>query len=101
MFSTHIQGVVDLLRCGAGKDGSVFYDIAVRIQSYASRQQLAVTDTQRQDAIVQEFDRVLLTTLGTAGLRLFEFRIQTPYEKYEKNREKYAVMVNSFQCKEV
>lgn len=86
---------------GAGKDGRLFYDIAVRIQSYASRQQLAVSDTERQDAIVQEFDRVLLTTLGTASLRLYEFRIQTPYKKYAKDTSVYKTMAGSFQCKEV
>ena len=85
----------------AGKDGRLYYDIAVRIQSYASRQQLAVSDTERQDAIVQEFDRVLLTTLGTASLRLYEFRIQTPYKKYAKATSVYKTMADSFQCKEV
>ena len=60
-----------------------------------------MTDTERQDAIVQEFDRVLLTTLGTASLRLYEFRIQTPYKKYEKNRAKYTTMGDSFECHEV
>lgn len=86
---------------GTGKDGQLFYDIAVRIKSFASRQQLAVSPNQRQDAMVQEFDRVLMTTLGTASLRLYEFRIQTPYKKYEKSTDVYVTMANSFQCQEV
>lgn len=85
----------------AGKDGKPYYDIAVRIQSYASRQQLAVSDTQRQDAVVQEYDRVLLTTLGVANNRLYEFRMQTPYKKYVKNSGLYETMAESFRCKEV
>jgi hypothetical protein len=85
----------------AGKDGKLFYDIAVRIRSYASRQQLAVTNKEVQDAIVQEFDRVLLTTLGAASMRLYELRIQVPYNRYERYSDVYTTMANSFQCKEV
>lgn len=85
----------------AGKDGNQYYDIGIRVQSFASRQQLAVSDTQRQDAIVQEFDRVLLTTLGVANERLYEFRVQTSYKRYSKNPSLYEVMADSFRCKEV
>jgi hypothetical protein len=81
-----------------GKNGQEYYDIAVRIRSYASRQQLAVSDSQRQEAIIQEFDRVLLTTLGVANMRLYEFRIQTPYKRLEKNSDTYTTMATSFQC---
>jgi hypothetical protein len=73
----------------------------MRIQSYASRQQLAVSDVERQGAIVQEFDRVLMTTLGTANKRLYEFRLQTPYRNYNKSQEAQRIMAESFRCKEV
>ena len=51
--------------------------------------------------MVQEFDRVLLTTLGVANNRLYEFRMQTPYKKFTKNSSLYEMMAESFRCKEV
>lgn len=84
-----------------GDDGKEYYDIVTRIRSYASRQQLAVSDKQRQDAVVLEFDRVLYTTLGTANQRLYEFRVQGPYARVGKDAPLYDAMARSFQCKEV
>jgi hypothetical protein len=85
----------------AGKNGQLYYDVGVRIRSYASRQQLAVTDVQRQEAVVQEFDRILFTTLGVANKRLYELRMQTPYKRYMKNTDVFDTMATSFQCKTV
>jgi hypothetical protein len=79
----------------------MYYDIGIRIQSYASRQQLAVNEAQRTNAIVQEFDRVLITTLGVANMRLYEFRLQTPFKRFSKDPRIYEVMTTSFQCNEV
>jgi PsbP len=85
----------------AGVDGRLYYDVGIRIQSYASRQQLAVTKEERSDAIVQEFDRVLVTTLGAANMRLYEFRLQAPYKRYKKSTDLYDSMLFSFRCNEV
>jgi hypothetical protein len=90
-----------LRHCIVGDDGKLYYDIGVRIQSYASRQQLAVSEEERQGAMVQEFDRVLMTTLGTANRRLYEFRLQTPYRNFNKSREIHRTMAESFRCKEL
>lgn len=85
----------------AGADGKLYYDIGVRVQSFASRQQLAVTEEERMGAIVQEFDRVLITTLGVANKRLYQFRLQTNFKRFKKAEDSYGTMVKSFRCKEV
>ena len=85
----------------AGADGKLYYDVGVRIQSYASRQQLAVTGEERADAVEQEFDRALLTTIGTANNRLYELRLQTPYKRYMKRSDVYDTMLELFRCNEV
>lgn len=92
--------VADSHAC-AGPDGKLYYDIGVRVQSFASRQQLAVSEEERKDAIVQEFDRVLITTLGVANKRLYEFRLQTNFKRFRKTENVYGTMVKSFTCKEV
>lgn len=48
-----------------------------RIQSYASRSQLAVSAAERNAAIELEWDRLLITTLGVANKRLYECRLQS------------------------
>lgn len=85
----------------AGTDGKLYYDVGVRIQSYASRQQLAVYEEERTEAIVQEFDRVLVTTLGVANSRLYELRLQTAYKRYNKDPAPFGAITSSFKCKEV
>ena len=85
----------------AGDDGKIYYDVGIRIQSYASRQQLAVNQEQRRDAIVQEFDRVLISTLGVANKRVYQFRLQTSYPRYKKDTSTFDTIIDSFRCKEV
>lgn len=85
----------------AADDGQLYYDIVSRVKSYASRQQLAVTDAERQDAMVLEFDRVLINTIGTANMRLYQLRIQTPYSRYTKAGVSYQEMMDSFKAREV
>lgn len=85
----------------AGEDGQLYYDIVSRVKSFASRQQLAVNVAEREEAIVMEYDRVLINTLGTANKRLYQLRIQTPYSRYTKEGVSYATMLDSFRTKEV
>lgn len=82
-------------------DGKEYYDIQTRVKSYASRNQLAVTQGEIEDAIVQEFDRRYLTVLGTAGNRLYEFRLQTDEETFKKDPDRLLKIAQSFKCKEV
>eukprot|EP00890_Picochlorum_soloecismus_P004635 jgi/Picsp_1/5172/NSC_02535-R1_lumenal -like protein len=82
-------------------DGKVYYDIQTRVKSYASRNQLAVTQGEIDDAIVQEFDRRYLTVLGAAGNRLYEFRLQTDEETFKKDPDRLLKIAQSFKCKEV
>lgn len=44
---------------------------------------------------------MLLTTLGVANERLYEFRMQTSYARFSKNKGVYDTMAESFRCKEV
>ena len=82
-------------------DGKVYYDIQTRVKSYASRNQLAVTQGEIDDAIVQEFDRRYLTVLGAAGNRLYEFRLQTDEKTFKKDPDRLLKIAQSFKCKEV
>mmetsp|Transcript_24278 Transcript_24278/g.67511 ORF Transcript_24278/g.67511 Transcript_24278/m.67511 type:complete len:261 (-) Transcript_24278:115-897(-) len=77
-------------------DGKSYYDIEVRIKSYATRSQLAVTQAERAQEL--EFDRRLITTLGTAQGRLYELRIQTSSDKYESLQGEIAKIQQSFRC---
>lgn len=47
------------------------------MKSYASRNQLAVSQKQVDEALELEWDRRYLTVLGVANKRLYEFRLQT------------------------
>lgn len=59
--------------------------VQMRAQSYASRSPLASTQTEINASFEKEWDRRLLTTLGVAGKRLYELRLQTPETSFEKN----------------
>jgi hypothetical protein len=59
-----------------GRDGKQYYDIDTRVQSYASRNQLAVTQVEIDAGVQMEWDRHYLTVLGVANGRLYEFRLQ-------------------------
>ncbi len=57
----------------------------MRAQSYASRSPLAATQAEVNSTFVMEWDRRLLTTLGVAGKRLYELRLQAPEATFQKN----------------
>lgn len=48
-----------------------------------------------------EWDRVLVTTLGVANLRLYELRLQTTAELYEKNLPTLDFIRSSLQLADV
>ena len=58
----------------------------IRIKSFASRAQLAVTQAEIDKAVELEWDRRLITVLGAANNRLYEFRLQTANSTYEKSK---------------
>ncbi|GMH40666.1 hypothetical protein BSKO_08570 [Bryopsis sp. KO-2023] len=85
-----------------GSDGKLYYDVQVRIRSYASRSQLAVSAAERDAAIELEWDRKLTTVLGVANKRLYEFRLQSDALRSD-DQSAAAIMpsVESFRCQEV
>lgn len=85
----------------AGKDGNTYFDIGVRLQSFASRQQLAAGEQQRLGAVEKEFDRALLTTIGVANQRVYQLRVQAPYKRFMNDTSLYDYMAESFRCKQV
>ena len=58
----------------------------IRIKSFASRAQLAVTQAEIDKAVELEWDRRLITVLAAANNRLYEFRLQTANSTYEKSK---------------
>lgn len=84
-----------------GTDGQQYLDIQTRVKSYASRNQLAVTQTEIDEGIMLEWDRRYLTVLGVANKRLYSMRLQTSNKVYEANPERLLQVTTSFQCKEV
>ena len=82
-------------------DGRVYYDLEFRVRSLASRQQLAITAAERDDAVEVEWDRRLLTTLGVAGRRLYELRLQTGSTRggaSDEGRARLRTVQESFRC---
>lgn len=84
-----------------GSDGKIYYDIETRVTSYASRNQLAVTQGEIDDAIELEFDRKYLTVLGAANNRLYAMRLQTGTKTFDKDPERLYKVAQSFVCKDV
>ena len=58
----------------------------VHMKSFASRAQLAVTQEEIDRATELEWDRRLITVLGAANNRLYEFRLQTANSTYESSK---------------
>lgn len=77
------------------------YMLQVRVTSYASRNQLAVTQKEIDQGTELEWDRRLITVLGAANNRLYEFRLQTANSTYEANKDTLLTIAHSFTCKEV
>jgi hypothetical protein len=82
-------------------DGRNYYDIQTRVKSFASRNQLAVTQAEVDDGVELEWDRRYLTVLGVANRRLYQFRLQTANSTFEKDSERLLGIARSFTCKEV
>ena len=59
------------------------------MKSYASRAQLAVTQAEIDAALELEWDRRLITVLGSANNRLYEFRLQTANSIYETSKVRH------------
>lgn len=53
-------------------------------RSYASRNQLAVSQKQINAAMELEWQRRYITVLGVANRRLYEFRLQTAKDTYDE-----------------
>ena len=75
--------------------------VQMEVQSFASRNQLAVTQTEIDKAFELEWDRRLITVLGAANNRLYEFRLQTANSAYEANSEGLLRIAESFKCRTV
>ena len=57
----------------------------MQAQSFASRSPLASTQAEVSATVEKEWDRVLLTTLGVAGKRVYEMRVQSPSTSFQQN----------------
>ena len=89
-------------RTAEGVDGepTTFYDVKLRISSYATKNQYGLTEADRPQTL--EWDRVLVSSLGTANGRLYELRMQTAAEDYFGESEKtFNIMRDSFKPFEV
>ncbi len=75
-------------------DGKVVYDLEMRISSYSARNQYGLTAEDRPQTL--EWDRTLRSALGTENGKLYELRMQSPTESYERNEGKFDAMVKSF-----
>jgi len=65
-----------------------------RARSYASRNQLAVSQKEIDAGAELEWERRYLTTLGVANKRLYEFRIQTSQAAFQKAEVRCAPCVH-------
>ena len=84
-------------REGTDVDGEpmLFYDVELRITSYAAKNQYGLTEADRPQSL--EWDRTLSSTLGVANNRLYELRFQTSADEDEADwRARYGVMKDSF-----
>ena len=84
-------------REGTDVDGEpmLFYDVELRIISYAAKNQYGLTEADRPQSL--EWDRTLSSTLGVANNRLYELRFQTSADADEAEwRARYGVIKDSF-----
>jgi hypothetical protein len=65
---------------------ALYYDIAVRFTSRASRNQLAVTQEEVEEGMITEWDRRYVTVLGVANKRLYQLRLQTAWATYDSQK---------------
>jgi len=84
-----------------GKDGRTYYDIGIRMSSFASSNPYVATQGEVMQEYGMEWDRVLLTTLGVANKRIYELRLQTAQNTYESSKPKLDQMRTSFALRDV
>ncbi|GFR52164.1 hypothetical protein Agub_g14696, partial [Astrephomene gubernaculifera] len=82
-------------------DGQTYYDIAIRMTSYASRNAYAATRMEVMRDYSLEWDRTLSTVLGVANNRLYTLRLQTTTPAYERSLPTLRTMMESFRCSTV
>ena len=73
----------------------------VRAASYASRNQLAVSQAEIDAGMEVEWERRYLSVLGVANRRLYELRIQTSEATWTADPDRLAAIADSFRCREV
>lgn len=72
----------------------------MQAQSFASRSPLASTQAEVNATVEKEWDRVLLTTLGVAGKRVYEMRVQSPSTTFQHNAvsDGIGTLLRAFNC---
>ena len=88
-------------RVETGLDGAeqIFYDVRLRIASYATKNQYGLTEADRPQTL--EWDRVLASSLGVANKRLYELRVQTAAEDAADAEPSFEIVRRSFKPFEV
>ncbi|GBF88298.1 hypothetical protein Rsub_01010 [Raphidocelis subcapitata] len=71
------EGEVIAATSRTADDGRTYYDLAIRMASYASRNPYVATQAEVMTQYGLEWDRRLTTTLGVANNRLYELRFQS------------------------
>ncbi|WIA28241.1 hypothetical protein OEZ86_010796 [Tetradesmus obliquus] len=84
-----------------GDDGRLYYDLEVRMASYASRSPYVATQGEVMRDYGLEWDRRFLTTLGVANKRLYELRMQTGSDTYAQDKPVLDLIRTSFRVVEV
>ncbi|PNH11038.1 PsbP domain-containing protein 1, chloroplastic [Tetrabaena socialis] len=82
-------------------DGQTYYDVAIRMTSYGSRNAYAATRQEVLKDYALEWDRTLSAVLGVANNRLYTLRLQTNTELYQKEQPTLRAIMDSFRCQEV
>lgn len=95
------EGSVVSASSRTGPNGTLYYDIDIRMTSYGSRNPYVATNAEVMKDYGLEWDRILSTTLGVANQRLYEFRLQTSKANFESVSNVYKQIRDSFVCKEV
>lgn len=86
----------------AADDGRTYYDLAIRMASYASRNPYVATQAEVMTQYGLEWDRVLSTTLGVANGRLYELRLQSARKGFEEQAAGVVAAVQeSFRVRDV
>ncbi|MEW5316959.1 MAG: hypothetical protein WDW38_008296 [Sanguina aurantia] len=84
-----------------GADGKLYYDIDIRMASFASRNPYTSVPAEVQAEYGVEWDRRYVTVLGVANQRLYEMRLQTSSRKYETSLPVLRGIMDSFAVREV